>query len=68
MLIGRYEHSLDTKGRLTLPADYAGQLAAGVVITRGLEGCIYLFPRAVFESLRERFSSLPFANTRAPKL
>ncbi len=68
MLIGRYEHALDSKGRLTLPSDYADELAAGVVVTRGLEGCIYLFPKAEFETLRERVSSLSFTDPKARKL
>ena len=68
MFIGQYEHSLDIKGRLTLPSDYAGELAAGVVVTRGLEGCIYLYPTAEFERLRDRLSGLSFTDTKARKL
>lgn len=68
MLIGRYEHTLDDKGRLTLPADYAGEVSAGVVITRGLEKCIYLFPQAEFEKLSERVRALPFTDSKARKL
>ncbi|MEA3335623.1 MAG: division/cell wall cluster transcriptional repressor MraZ [Chloroflexota bacterium] len=68
MLIGQFEHSLDTKGRLTLPSGLAGQLAAGVVLTSGLEGCIYLFPAAEFEKLSGRIRELPFTDTRARKL
>ena len=68
MLIGRYEHSLDSKGRLTVPADYAGELAAGVVLTRGIEGCLYLFPQAEFEKLGNRVRELSFTNPKARKL
>lgn len=68
MFIGHYEHSLDSKGRLTLPASYAAQLAAGVVVTPGLEGCLYLFSQAGFEKLHERIARLEFTDTKARKL
>lgn len=68
MLIGRYEHTLDDKGRLTLPADYAAQIAGGVVLTRGLESCIYLFPQAEFERLSNRLRELSFTDPKARKL
>lgn len=68
MLIGRYEHSLDEKGRLTLPSDYASDIENGVVLTRGLENCIYLFPRTEFEKLSSRVRELPFTDPRARKL
>ena len=67
MLIGQYEHSLDAKGRMTLPADYAGELAAGVVLTRGMEGCIYMFPQAEFEKLSNRVRELAFTDPKARK-
>ncbi len=67
MLIGHYEHSLDNKGRLTLPSEYAEELTAGVVLTRGIEACMYLFPRAEFErvGLRLREESLTELHGRA---
>lgn len=68
MLIGRYEHSLDDKGRLTLPSEYAGEITAGVVLTRGLEDCIYLFPQAEFEKLSLRVRELSFTDAKARKL
>lgn len=68
MLLGQYEHSLDDKGRLTLPADYAGDLAAGVVMTYGIEKCIYLFPQAEFEKISDRVRKLDLTDTKARKL
>jgi MraZ protein len=43
MFLGEYEHTLDTKGRLTLPARFRDQLAQGLVVTRGLDGCLFVF-------------------------
>lgn len=68
MFFGRYEHSLDSKGRLTLPAEYAGELAAGVVLTRGMESCVYLFPRAEFERISGQLSALSLTDSRVRKL
>ncbi|MCB0231272.1 MAG: division/cell wall cluster transcriptional repressor MraZ, partial [Anaerolineae bacterium] len=68
MFFGRYEHSLDSKGRLTLPSEYAGDLAAGVVLTRGMENCVYLFPKAEFERISGRLSTLSMTDSRVRKL
>lgn len=68
MFFGRYEHSLDSKGRLTLPSEYAGDLAAGVVLTRGMENCVYLFPKAEFERISGRLSTLSLTDSRVRKL
>lgn len=68
MLIGQYEHTLDNKGRLTLPAEYGMELGGGVVITRGMEACIYLFPRDEFERLSTRLRELSLTDSRARKL
>jgi MraZ protein len=68
MLIGQYEHTLDNKGRLTLPSEYGAELAAGIVLTRGMESCLYLFPRAEFERLGDRLRELSLTDSRARKL
>jgi MraZ protein len=46
MLLGEYDHTIDDKNRLTLPARFREQLAEGVVVTRGMDGCLYAYPRA----------------------
>ena len=66
MLLGEHEHSLDDKNRLTLPAKLREQLGDHVVITRGMDGCLYVYARAEFETLAARmktFDSLS-ADTR----
>src|SRR4029450_901940 len=45
MLLGEYEHTIDDKNRLTLPARFREAFAGGVVVTRGLEGCLSAYPR-----------------------
>jgi MraZ protein len=68
MLIGHYEHSLDNKGRLMLPSEYTEELTAGVVLTRGIEACMYLFPRAEFERIGVRLREQSLTDSRARKL
>ena len=43
MFLGEFNHTLDDKGRLILPAKFREQLAPGIVITRGLDGCLFIF-------------------------
>ena len=53
MLLGAYDHTLDDKNRLTLPAKFRQSFAEGVVVTRGLDGCLYAFRRADWDRLVE---------------
>jgi MraZ protein len=58
MLLGEYEHTIDDKNRLTLPARFRQAFADGVVLTRGMDGCLYVYPRGEFERLVERVGTL----------
>ena len=51
MLLGEHEHSLDDKNRLTLPAKLRAAFEDGVVVTRGLDGCLFAYPRDEWEGL-----------------
>ena len=53
MLLGEYEHTIDDKNRLTLPAKFREALPGGLVVTRGMDGCLYAYPRADWERLVE---------------
>lgn len=61
MLIGEYTHNLDPKRRLSIPAKFRKELGEGAVITRGLDGCLWLFPKSQWSSLAERIAALPMA-------
>lgn len=54
---GQYEHSLDSKGRVTIPVKRRAQLADGVVLLKGLDPCIDLYPIDAYERFSERFLS-----------
>src|SRR4051795_5181201 len=58
MLLGEYEHTLDDKNRLTLPARFREAFAGGIVVTRGMDGCLYAYTREDFGRLVERMRTL----------
>ena len=58
MLLGTHDHSLDDKNRLTLPAKLRDAFSDGVVVSSGLDGCLYAYPRAEWERLSERILAL----------
>ena len=53
MLLGAHEHTIDDKNRLTLPAKFRQAFADGIVVTRGLDGCLYAFRRPDWDRLVE---------------
>ena len=53
MFFGEYEHTIDDKNRLTLPARFRDALAGGVVLTRGLDECLDVYARAAFDAMVE---------------
>ena len=61
MLIGEYEHTLDEKKRVTLPKSFAKELGKKMVITRGLDTCLFLFAEDAWKKVAERLQSLSFA-------
>lgn len=58
MLLGTHEHSLDEKNRLTLPSKLRGAFEEGVVVTRGLDGCLAAYPREAWDEMSQRIRSL----------
>lgn len=59
MFLGTHEPRLDEKGRLILPAKFREDLSAGLVITKGQERCLYVFPSAEFATLTEQLRQAP---------
>ena len=59
MLLGEFEHTIDDKNRLTLPARFRHVFAEGVVVTRGMDGCLFAYTRPEWERLvATRFAPL----------
>ena len=53
MLLGEYEHTIDEKNRLTLPAKFREAFAGGLVLTRGIEQCLSAYPRSEWSAIVE---------------
>jgi len=64
VFLGEYQHSVDDKGRLVMPSKFRHRLADGVVITKGQEHCLYVFPVDQWETEVERVNRLPRTNRR----
>lgn len=54
MFLGEYQHSLDAKGRVILPAKYRDQLSSGAYVTKGRGGCLFVYTDQEFEDVAER--------------
>ena len=65
MLIGQYEHTIDNKKRLALPAKFRGELGDKVVITRGVDGCLFVYTFAEWQTASEKWSALTLTQTEA---
>ena len=65
MFIGEYNHSLDTKGRLAIPAKFRSVLKKGAVVTKGLDDCLFLYSKEQFKKIAEKFAALPIGQAKA---
>ena len=69
MLLGEYEHTIDDKNRLTLPARFRDTFADGIVLTRGMDGCLYAYTRADWQRLVDtRLATLDPLNPDARRM
>lgn len=67
MFIGEYEHAIDEKGRMAIPSKMRRDIGSGAVVTRGIDNCLWLFPKKEWQTLAEKLANLPLsdANSRA---
>ena len=65
MLIGEYEHSVDAKGRLIMPAKLREDIGEKFVVTKGLDGCLFVFSLKEWEIFLEKLRALPVSNKNA---
>ena len=59
VFIGTYDHSLDPKGRVILPRKFRDELGQDMVVTKGIERCLYVFPLAEFQAFADKLRKLP---------
>ncbi|MFQ9515056.1 MAG: division/cell wall cluster transcriptional repressor MraZ [Eubacterium sp.] len=64
MFTGEHTQKMDTKGRTIVPVKFREELGNNVVITRGLDGCLFAYSKTAWEALEEKLSSLPFADKK----
>jgi MraZ protein len=65
MFLGEFVHTLDGKGRLTIPAKFRADVDTSLVVTRGMDRCLAMFPMDEWEQLSSRVSDLPMTDRRA---
>lgn len=59
MFIGEYTHTIDTKGRVIIPAKFRETLGEGFYVTKGFDGCLYLYTAEGFEEFTKTIAALP---------
>lgn len=67
MFIGQYHHSLDDKSRVIVPAKYREQLTHPFILTKGLDGCLFIYSEKEWTSFQDKLKALPLTNTNARK-
>ena len=65
MFIGEYEHSVDTKGRLIMPAKLRDEIGDKFVVTKGLDGCLFAYSQTEWTAFEEKLKSLPLTSKNA---
>lgn len=65
MLIGEYEHSLDSKGRLIMPAKLRADMGERFIVTKGLDGCLFAFSQKEWENFETKLKALPLSDKNA---
>ena len=65
MFIGEYNHTIDAKGRLIVPAKFREILGDNFIVTKGLDGCLFVYPNDEWTRFEEKLKSLPLTNKNA---
>ncbi|WP_427338488.1 division/cell wall cluster transcriptional repressor MraZ [Caloranaerobacter sp. DY30410] len=65
MFIGEYQHSIDKKGRLIIPAKFREDLGDSFILTKGLDNCLFVYPKSEWKVLEEKLKSLPLTRKDA---
>ncbi len=67
MFMGEYSHTIDVKGRLIVPSKFREVLGEEFVVTKGLDGCLFVYPNDEWKSFEEKLATLPITNMNARK-
>lgn len=64
MFTGEYQHNIDPKGRLIIPSRFRDELSEDFIITRGLDGCLFVYPQSVFNKIVTNLRKKPFTKKK----
>lgn len=67
MFMGEYNHTIDIKGRLIIPSKFREILGDEFVVTKGLDGCLFVYPNEEWQAFEEKLKTLPLTNKDARK-
>lgn len=65
MFMGEFQHSIDEKGRIIIPAKFRDLLGTSFVVTRGLDQCLFVYPQAEWETMEQKLKALPLMKSDA---
>ena len=65
MLIGEYEHTIDAKGRLSMPSKLRRDMGEAFIVTKGLDGCLFAFSQEEWKNFETKLKSLPLSDKNA---
>ena len=65
MFMGEYNHTIDPKGRVIIPAKFRDTLGEQFVITKGLDGCLFVYDEQEWKAFEEKLKTLPITNKEA---
>ena len=65
MLIGQYQHTIDSKKRLALPVKFRGEIGNKVIVTKGVENCLVIYTEKEWEVMSQKLGNLPISQTEA---
>ena len=63
MFIGEFQHNLDAKGRMAVPAKFRQKISGGAIITRGLDHCLFVFTNPEWEAMAQKLDTLPLVKS-----
>lgn len=67
MFMGEYSHTIDAKGRVIIPAKFREELGEEFVVTKGLDGCLFIYPMEEWKTFEKKLEALPLTNKNARK-
>jgi MraZ protein len=68
VFLGEFDHTIDDKGRVAVPARFREEIGEGLIVTRGFDRCLQAFPRPIWQNLSQRVSALSMGNEESRQL